>query len=87
MNKYKQITLSDRYTIYHERKQGKSCAEIADIIGKHRSTADRELKRNKCPSHGHYVVENLMLIRAQDALVRVNICTTVMMTFNLFVNY
>ena len=57
MNKYKQITLSDRYTIYHERKQGKSCAQIADIIGKHRSSINRELKRNKCPSHGYYIVD------------------------------
>jgi len=57
MSKYKQITLSDRYIIYHERKQGKSCVEIADIIGKHRSTVDRELKRNKCPSHGYYFID------------------------------
>jgi len=45
MNKYKQIILSDRYTIYHERKQGKSCARLADIIGKHRCTVDSELRR------------------------------------------
>jgi len=57
MNKYTQITLSDRYTIYHERKQGKSCAEIAKILGIHRCSIYRELHRNKCPSHGFYVVE------------------------------
>lgn len=57
MNKYTQITLSDRYTIYHERKQGKSCAAIAKNLGKHRSSIYRELHRNKCPSHGYYVVE------------------------------
>ncbi|MCP5079237.1 MAG: IS30 family transposase [Psychromonas sp.] len=57
MNKYTQITLADRYTIYYERKQGKSYSEIADIVGRHRSTIARELKRNKCPSHGYYVVE------------------------------
>lgn len=58
MNKYTQITLSDRYTIYHERKQGEGCSEIAKILGKHRSTIHRELNRNKCPSHGYYYVEN-----------------------------
>lgn len=57
MNKYTQITLSDRYTIYHERKQGKSCAAIARNLGKHRSSIYRELHRNKCPSHGYYVVD------------------------------
>jgi len=57
MNKYAQITLSDRYTIYHERKQGKSCTVIAKLLGKHRSSIYRELNRNKCPSHGYYVVE------------------------------
>jgi IS30 family transposase len=57
MNKYTQITLADRYTIYYERKQGKSCAEIANIIGRHRSSITRELKRNKCPSHGYYIVD------------------------------
>ena len=57
MNKYAQITLSDRYTIYYERKQGKSYTVIAKILGKHRSSIYRELSRNKCPSHGYYVVE------------------------------
>jgi len=57
MNKYTQVTLSDRYTIYHERKQGKSLDEIALLLGKHRSTIYRELQRNKCPSHGYYIVE------------------------------
>jgi transposase, IS30 family len=57
MKNYIQITLADRYTIYHHKKQGTSNAEIARILGRHRSTIDRELKRNKCPSHGYYVVE------------------------------
>ena len=55
--KYKQLTVGDRYTIYYERKQGKSYSQIADIIGRHRSTIARELERNKCPSHGYYVVD------------------------------
>jgi len=58
MNKYTQITLDDRYTIYHERKQGKSCSDIAKSLGMHRSSIYRELSRNKCPSHGYYYVEN-----------------------------
>lgn len=57
MKKYTQITLDERYTIYHERKQGKSCATIAQLLGRDRSTISRELKRNRCPSHGYYVVE------------------------------
>ena len=57
MKKYTQITLAERYTIYHEKKQGKSYAEIARLLGRHRASISRELKRNKCPSHGYYVVE------------------------------
>ncbi len=89
MNKYKQITLSDRYTIYYERKQGKSCAEIAEIIGKHRSTVDRELKRNKCSSHGYYVVEKAdAYSRTRRSRSRKNLhYSELRMTFCLFANY
>ena len=57
MTKSTQITLTDRYTIYYERKQGKSHSEIADIIGRHRYKIARKLERKKCPSHGYYLVE------------------------------
>lgn len=52
--KYKQITLKERYTIDTLRKQGKTIAEIAAFLKRHRSTIWRELNRNRSPSHGAY---------------------------------
>ena len=42
----KHITESQRYTISILRKQGKSKTEIAEMIGKHKSSIGRELRRN-----------------------------------------
>jgi IS30 family transposase len=42
----KHITQEQRYTISVLLKKGKSRSEIADIIGKHRSSVAREIKRN-----------------------------------------
>ena len=44
--KYNQLTLEQRYKIEALNRAGKSQAEIASIIGVHRSTICRELKRN-----------------------------------------
>jgi IS30 family transposase len=51
---YKQITSEERYTIYALRKQGMSLCYIAKILGRHRCTIGREIKRNASPSHGAY---------------------------------
>ncbi len=46
MKKYKQLTLEQRYQIHALLKAGHTQAEIAGIIGKHKSTVSRELRRN-----------------------------------------
>lgn len=46
MKKYKQLTLEQRYQIHALLKAGQSGAEIGKIIGVHKSTITRELKRN-----------------------------------------
>ena len=49
---YHQITPAERYTLATLRKQERrlSCAEIARLMGRHRSTISRELRRN-CSRH------------------------------------
>jgi IS30 family transposase len=44
--KYNQLTLEQRYTIAALHEQGYLQSRIADIIGVHKSTISRELKRN-----------------------------------------
>ncbi|MFC6635052.1 IS30 family transposase [Microbulbifer taiwanensis] len=46
--KYQQITSDERYTLSLLRLQGFGAARIAEILGRHRSTIYRELKRNSC---------------------------------------
>src|SRR5437762_14244560 len=50
--RYHQITPAERYTLATLRKQvpRPSCAEIAELMGRHRSTIWRELHRN-CSRH------------------------------------
>lgn len=48
MNKYTQLTSEERYTIASLKNQGFSYSEIANILGRHRSTIYRELARNSC---------------------------------------
>ena len=52
MKKYKQLRLAQRYQIEPLLKAGLSQAGIAPVIGVHRSTICRELKRNT-PTRGH----------------------------------
>jgi len=46
MTNYKQLGQEQRYVIDRLLWQGKSHKEIADVLGGHRSTISRELKRN-----------------------------------------
>jgi transposase, IS30 family len=45
---YDQITSAERYTLARMRAQGHAVAEIAKILGRHRSSLYRELERNRC---------------------------------------
>ena len=51
---YHQITSEERYTISALRKEGYSQASIARVLGRHRSSICRELKRNSSPYDGGY---------------------------------
>jgi IS30 family transposase len=47
MRTYRQLTQEQRYQIYALRKTGHSGSEIAEVIGVHKSTVSRELKRSR----------------------------------------
>ena len=51
---YRQITFEERYTLGLLRRQGLSSATIACILGRHRSTILREIRRNRARSDGRY---------------------------------
>jgi len=46
MTNYKQLGQEQRYVIDRLLKQGKSQKEIANVLGYHKSTISRELRRN-----------------------------------------
>ncbi len=51
---YRQITYEERYTLGLLRRQGLSLAAIARVLGRHRSTILREVRRNRAASDGTY---------------------------------
>ena len=51
---YYQITSEERYTIAARRREGFCSAEIAQRLGRHRSTISREVRRNSSRSDGCY---------------------------------
>jgi IS30 family transposase len=51
---YRQITAAERYTLGLLRRRGLCPATIARILGRHRSTIGRELRRNGTPRDGCY---------------------------------
>lgn len=53
MKGYRRLTRKDRITIERMLKQGKTQIEIAELLGFHRSSISRELRRNKA-LHGPY---------------------------------
>jgi IS30 family transposase len=50
---YSQITLDERYTLGLLRQLGLCPAEIARLLGRHRSTITREVRRNRHPDGGY----------------------------------
>lgn len=52
--KYRQITYEERYTLGLLRRQGHTAADIARLLGRHRSTIGRELRRNSTRHDGGY---------------------------------
>jgi len=54
---YYQLTPDERYTIASMRAAGRRPAEIARVLGRHRSTICREIKRNRCAYDGNYRVQ------------------------------
>lgn len=51
---YRQITPEERYTLGVLRKQGYSNAQMAQALGRHRSTIGREFVRNSTHRDGYY---------------------------------
>jgi IS30 family transposase len=51
---YHQITAAERYTLGLLRRQGLTPATIARVLGRHRSTVCRELRRNRTAHDGAY---------------------------------
>jgi len=47
MRSYKQLTREQRYQMYALMQAGSTPTKIAQVLGVHRSTVGRELKRNK----------------------------------------
>jgi IS30 family transposase len=51
---YRQITFAERYTLGLLRRDGASPAAIARVLGRHRSSISREVRRNQAHSDGTY---------------------------------
>ena len=52
MNRYRQLTSGERYALSALRKQGCNQAAIARVLGRHRSTISREVRRNSKDCQG-----------------------------------
>src|SRR5271154_1331024 len=52
--KYHQLSTEERYEIAAMRRQGLRMSEMADHLGRHRSTLYREVKRNQSAHDGRY---------------------------------
>jgi IS30 family transposase len=52
--RYRQITYEERYTLGLLRQQGLASAAIARVLGRHRSSIVREIRRNRTRSDGSY---------------------------------
>ncbi len=73
MRTYYQLTQEQRYQIYALQKTGHSGAEIADVIGVHKATVSRELRRNR-GGRGYrpQQAQKLALARRSKAVSRIS---------------
>jgi len=72
MRTYYQLTQAQRYQIYALRKTKHSLAEIAEVIGVHKSSVSRELKRNRGKrGYRPQQAQELALERRQKAVPRI----------------
>lgn len=51
---YHQLSPEERYMLARLRRQGLNQAQIARLLGRHRSTVCREVRRNSTKADGHY---------------------------------
>lgn len=51
---YIQITLKEREKIFALRARGKTATDIAEVLGRNKSTISRELRRNRAPTYNCY---------------------------------
>lgn len=51
---YLQLTLREREKIFALRARGKTATNIAEILGRNKSTISRELRRNRAPTYNRY---------------------------------
>ena len=51
---YRQLSPEERYMLAALRRQGLNRAEIARLLGRHRSTVGREVRPNSTRADGHY---------------------------------
>jgi len=55
MNKeYTQLTLQEREKIFALKARGKTVTQIACVLGRHKATISRELRRNRAPTYNRY---------------------------------
>ncbi|MBT5804688.1 MAG: helix-turn-helix domain-containing protein [Gemmatimonadetes bacterium] len=59
MKEYTQLTQPQKYEISALHKVGQGPTQIARIVGVHRTTISRELKRNQSPN-GYYILKRLI---------------------------
>ena len=72
MNTYTQLTQEQRYQIYALLKMGHNQTEIADMLGVHKSTVSRELRRNRGQrGYRPQQAQRLALSRRQKAKRRI----------------
>jgi IS30 family transposase len=74
MRPYTQLTQEQRYQIYALKKTGHSYSEIAEVIGVHKSSVSRELKRNRgqC-GYRPQQAQSLAMERRQKGVPRITV--------------
>ena len=74
MGPYPQLTQEQRYQIYALKKTGHSYSEIAEVIGVHKSSVSRELKRNRGQrGYRPQQAQSLAMERRQKGVPRITV--------------